>query len=137
MRKALLTYAVILVFGGCNKSEHPKVCVPVLSGWMTAQTGKPAYVAANTVTLGGREIRWNGVQIDERTLVSYLRQSRGMNPAPFLVFDPGASPDCSFATHIRDVLEREFPCGEGLCWQGTGAAFKRAAYKNYAGNAVP
>jgi hypothetical protein len=137
MRKALWACALILVSGGCNKSEPPKPCVPVLSGWTTAQTGKPAYVIANTITLSGRVIRWNGVRIDEQTLVSYLRQARGMNPVPFLVLDPGASPDCSFATHLRDVLEREFPCRDGLCWQGSEAAFKRAPYKNYTGNAVP
>jgi hypothetical protein len=60
-----------------------------------------------------------------------------MNPIPFLVFDPGVDPDCSFAIHVRDVLEREFHCGDGLCWQGSEAAFERAPYKNYTGNAVP
>lgn len=137
MQKALWTAALILVCDGCNKSEPPKACVPALSGWTTAQTGKPAYLLWNEVALDGHLIRWNGVQIDEQTLVSYLRRSRAMNPVPYLVFDPGPAPDCTFASHIRDVLEREFHCSEGLCWQGSEAAFKRAPYKNYGGNAVP
>jgi hypothetical protein len=53
-----------------------------------------------------------------------------MNPIPFLIFDPGPAPDCSFATHIRDLLDREFPCREGACWQGSELAFKEARYQS-------
>jgi hypothetical protein len=130
MRTALRICAALLTVSGCSKAEPRRSCVPVLPGWTSPQTGKPVSLAANNVTLAGREIRWNGVRIDERTLASYLRQSAAMNPIPFVIFDPGTSPDCYFATHVRDILEKAYPCREGMCWQGSEAAFKRAPYRS-------
>jgi hypothetical protein len=52
-----------------------------------------------------------------------------MNPTPFLIFDPGEKPDCSFATHVRDVLQRDFPCDAGACWQGSELAYEQAPYQ--------
>jgi hypothetical protein len=138
MRNAFWACLVIIVATGCSKTDAPKSCVPALPGWTTPQTGKPAFLLlANKVTLSGRDIRWNGVSIDEQTLTDYVRQSAAMSPVPFLIFDPTRTSDCAFASHVRDILDRGFPCREGACWQGTEAAFKRAPYKKYSGNAVP
>jgi len=104
MRKALIICGAALSSVACNKSEAPRSCLPVLPGWATEQTGKPVYVLGNTVALHGREIRWNGVRIDEHTLADYARQVSVMNPIPFTIFDPGERPDCAFARHIRDRL---------------------------------
>jgi hypothetical protein len=137
MRKALIICGTALASFACNKSEAPTICVPVLPGWATEQTGKPVYVIGNTVALHGREIRWNGVPIDEQTLADYTRRASVMNPIPFTIFDPGEAPDCAFARHIRDGLDRELPCRHGLCWQGSKAAFDRAPFRTPTGDAVP
>ena len=60
-----------------------------------------------------------------------------MSPVPFLVFDSGVSPDCSFARHIRDILDREYPCRDGACWQGSKASLEAAPFKAPKGNAIP
>ena len=109
----------------------------MLPGWATEQTGKPVYVIGNTVALNGREIRWNGVRIDEHTLADYLRKMSVMNPIPLIIFDPGKAPNCAFARRIRDTLDRELPCRDGLCWQGSKAAFDRAPFRSPTSSAVP
>ena len=137
MRKAFQVCLVILATTACNERQTPSVCVPVLTGWSTPETGKPVHLIANTVTLNGHNVRWNGVAIDELTLTNYLRETVAMDPVPFLIFDSGVSPDCSFARHIRDILDREYPCREGACWQGSKAALEAAPFKAPKGNAVP
>jgi hypothetical protein len=137
MRKALTICLAVLALAACSKREAPTICVPVLPGWSTEQTGKPVSTIANNVTLRGREILWNFSPIDEPTFVSYVRQTAVMNPVPFMIFDPGAAPDCSFATHIRDTLDQELPCRDGACWQGSKEAFDRAPYKKLTGSGVP
>jgi hypothetical protein len=122
---------------GCNERLAQTTCVPALPGWATSETGKPVHLIANTVTLSGRDIRWNGVSIDEQKLVSHARQSSALNPVPFLIFDPGNAPDCQYATRVRDILDREYPCRDGACWLGSEAELKQAPFKPYTGNAIP
>lgn len=137
MRGIFWLSLVILAMSACNEDKTPASCVPALPGWATPETGKPVHLIANSVTLSGRSMRWNGVAIDEQTLISYARQSAAMNPLPFLIFDPGVAPDCSFARRIRDTLNSEYPCSEGACWHGSEAALEMAPFKTPKGNAVP
>jgi hypothetical protein len=66
-----------------------------------------------------------------------LRQSASMEPLPFLVFDPGDAPDCQFARQVRDIVDRNYPCGEGACWQGSKSELERTPFRAPKGNAVP
>jgi hypothetical protein len=137
MRKELQVCFVIFAISACNKRQTPSACVPVLPGWSTPETGKPVHPIANTVTLNGHNVRWNGVTLDEETLTNYLRETAAMDPMPFLIFDSGVSPNCRFARHVLDILDREYPCREGACWQGSKAALDEAPFKAPKGNAVP
>ena len=137
MRRGFTLCLAILAVSGCNEKQAPSICVPVLSGWASPETGKPVHLIANSVTLNGRNMSWNGVAIDEQRLTSYVRQTAAMDPLPFLIFDPGVAPDCSFARHIRDVLDREYPCSDGACWQGSEAELEQTPFKSPKGNAVP
>ncbi len=129
MRGALCIFLAMFTEGACSKSEAPAACVPVLQGWATPETGKPASVIDNLLTLTGREMRWNGVRIDELTLAEYVRRSAAMQPIPVLIFDPGDPPECSFATKIQAEIDQVYPCRDGACWQGSKAAFERANYR--------
>ena len=137
MRTAGIICATLLACGGCTKAEAPHACVPVLQGWSSEQTGKPVATIENRVTLSGHQILWNGYPLDEKTLDRYLRTVAVMNPIPFMVFDPGPTPDCAFARHIRDMIDRQLPCREGGCWQGSKQAYERAPYKKPTGSGVP
>ena len=129
--------AALLILAACSR-EVPQICVPVLPGWSSEQTGKPAgALLANVVTLDGSNILWNGQPISEQTLTRYAGQMAGMNPIPFMILDPGKASDCTFARHIRDVLDKELPCREGACWQGSKAAYERAPFKKQTGTGVP
>lgn len=137
MRGVFGLFLATVVVLGCNERRAPKACVPALAGWANSQTGKPVSVLANAVELEGRNIRWNGVPISERTLATYLGMARTMNPLPYLIFDPGVEPDCAFASRIQSLLEREYSCGEVQCWQGSKAEYDEAAYAKPTGLGVP
>jgi hypothetical protein len=137
MRGVFRLCVAILATSGCNDAKAPSSCVAALPGWATPETGKPVHLIANEVTLKGHDIRWNGVAIDEQTLADYARQSAALNPVPFLIFDPGTASDCSFARHVRDTLDHEYPCRDEACWQGSKAALDKAAFKTPKGEALP
>ena len=137
MRGFLQLCFAVLATTGCGQERALSTCVPALPGWASPETGKPVHVIANTVELDGRNISWNGVAINEKALVQYVRQSADLNPLPFLVFDPGPAADCSFARHIRDTLDREYPCRIGGCWHGSKEALDKAPFTNPRGSAVP
>ena len=137
MRKAICICVALLAATACSKREPPKVCVPVLPGWSSEQTGKPVSTIANRVTLSGHEILWNGYPTDEQTFNDLVRQMSVLDPVPLMSFDPGIAPDCSYARHIRDTLDQNLPCREGQCWQGSKAAYDRAPYRKHTGAGVP
>jgi|SRR4051812_24614584 hypothetical protein len=119
-----IAYASLIALGltGCKKPEEPRACVPVLPGWLTKNPPGDLMVA-NQVQLAGNGILWNGVPIDEQTLIEYSRQLAPRTPIPFLVFDPGSSPNCSFARQVRDILDQNYPCHQGACGQGPATNF--------------
>ena len=122
MRAALYLSLIGFTLSGCNKPQETSVCVPVLPGWVTK--AKPADIfVVNQVRLAGHGILWNGSPIDEETLTKYARQLAPKSPVPFLVFDPGPSPDCAFARQVRDVIDQNYPCRKGACGQGSSTNF--------------
>jgi hypothetical protein len=128
MRRGLLLSLIALALPGCDKRQEPQVCVPVLPGWVTDKVQRrddlrADFFISNTVNLAGNGILWNGNPVDERTLVDYTRQLAPKSPVPFLIFDPGPSPDCSFARHVRDILDQNYPCRKGVCGQGPTTNF--------------
>ena len=127
MRWAALL-AVFVAIAGCGQRQQPKVCVPVLPGWTTPQIGPRPYLLANNIRIRGREIRWNGVVVDEATLAKYLRLSSELNPRPFVIFDPETR-NCAAARRMRDVIDRNYPCRDGACGQGSIEAFRTAPYR--------
>ena len=114
-------------------AKTPNQCVPPLSGWAATSSGKSPYVLWNTVSLHGRQIRWNGVPISQPTLASYLRRGARMNPIPVIVFHPDFN-DCWFDRRIQHLLARSFPCRSGICFQGSPQAFKAAPWKRGRGS---
>jgi len=124
MRIAICVCLTALALGACKERHEPAACVPVVPGWATAESKIGDAFISNTVRLVGHDIRWNGKRIDEPTLIRFTRQLAPSSPVPFLIFDPGPAPDCAFATHVRDVLDQNYPCREGACGQGSAAAFR-------------
>lgn len=108
--------------------EQPHVCVPVLPGW-AAPDGTAPMITTNTVQVRGRQLRWNGVAVDEATLGRYLQAASKMFPVPFLIFDPETN-DCTLAKRVRDLIDRNYPCRDGACGQGTREVFLNPTYQN-------
>jgi hypothetical protein len=131
MRSALSVAPVLLALLGCSKAEGG-LCVALGEGWTTPKAGQPVHLVSNTVGVRGREIRWNGVTISEQTLADYLRRTARAEPLAFIIFDPQGE-DCAFATHVRDLINRNYPCRSGMCGQGMRRAFDAAPYRNMAG----
>ena len=136
MRTVLCIALVALSLGACSKRNEPSrerhetsACVPVLPGWKTAKSKPSEFFISNSVTLAGNRILWNGVPVDEQTFVGYVRQLAPKWPVPFLIFDQGSTPDCSFARHVRDIVDQNYPCREGACGQGPTTDFITAVYQ--------
>jgi hypothetical protein len=119
--------AVLFATLGCSGSA-PSSCPSVLPGWATPTIGQPVHHVANVVTAQGGLAHWNGVRTDEKTLSTYLLQTATMDPLPFVIFDPQGT-DCESATRLRDIMDRNYPCRDGACGQGSRADFERASYK--------
>ena len=56
-----------------------------------------------------------------------------MYPLPFLIFDPQGA-DCQDAVRLRNLIERNYPCRDGACGQGSQGAFEKARYKETGGS---
>lgn len=69
-----------------------------------------------------------GTPVDEETLQAYLTQSAELNPMPWVVFDPSGA-DCELGVRVRNLIDGSYPCREGLCGQGTRAAFDAARFR--------
>ena len=123
MRTVASAFLVGLSLAGCHQREAPRACVSVLPGWLTAEPPHGDLFVSNVVRLAGHRVLWNGAPIDEPTLVDYTRQLAPRSPVPFLVFDPGSSPDCSFARHVQNILDQNYPCRKGACGQGPTSNF--------------
>jgi hypothetical protein len=136
MRTTIIS-ATLLALAACERAPKSQVCVPVLPGWATVKTGKPVGVVGNAVTLKGRQITWNGRPIDQTTLDEYLREVTNMNPRPFMIFDPGAAPDCAFASRVQGEISEALPCRQGACWRGSKADYDRAPFRKPSGDVVP
>lgn len=135
MMRALLLPAAITLLSvtGCSKSGPASSCPLVLRGWSTARAGIPVHFISNNVTVEGRQIRWNGVVIDEQTLENYVRTTAKTRPLPFIIFDPQTS-DCAYAARLRDLIDSNYPCSDGACGQGSRSAFDRAPYRQTTGS---
>jgi hypothetical protein len=126
MRSLLL--AALLLLSACGDAPDHQSCVPVLPGWQSPD-GNPAGVTMNMVRVSGHELRWNGAAVDEATLQRYLRAASQMFPMPFLVFDPETN-DCAYARRVRDLIDRNYPCRDGACGQGTREGFGMPPIEN-------
>ena len=104
----------------CTVEPADLPCVTVLPGWETPEKdGLPreAFVQ-NLVSVEDQVIRWNGVAIDDETLIEYLLESKALVPVPWIRFDPGSA-DCATGVRVRDLIDRNYPCREGcVCGQG-------------------
>jgi hypothetical protein len=103
-----------------------------LPGWAPPEVGKAERTGVNSVRLIGRQLSWNGMDIDEETLRSYLLESHRLglaakkrNPEidlPFLIFSPETN-DCELARQIQTLIEQNYPCSSGICGQGRPESF--------------
>ena len=128
MRTTFAAVAVALLATlGCS-GNAPASCPSLLPGWATPTSGQPVHHVVNVVTVQGGQAHWNGVVTDEQALSTYVRKTAVMDPLPFVIFDPQGT-DCESATRLRDIIDRNYPCRDGACGQGSRAAFERASYK--------
>ena len=75
-----------------------------------------------SVALTDDEILWNGQQVDQARLKSYLSELAAKNANLVVVFDPQTA-DCDRARRVRDLIDRNYRCREGLCGQGARGVF--------------
>jgi hypothetical protein len=81
----------------------------------------------NVIAFSKSGLTWNGVPISHQKLLEYLADGRSMDTVPLTVLDPSAAPDCRTATELRDEINKYADCqGEGICGQGSRAAWKNA-----------
>jgi hypothetical protein len=89
-------------------------CVPTLPAWVSPLEQSGLQLRPNTVGLRGRELRWNGMTIDEKQLSAHLRSAAKLNPLPPLVMRSDYN-DCAFAHRVERLLKASYPCSGGRC----------------------
>lgn len=89
------------------------------SGMGYARHGQPVHLIANVITLKGGQSLWNGVPADEQTFTNYVQKTAAMDSLPFLIFDPDGA-NCQDATRLRDLIDQNYPCRDGLVAKGRG-----------------
>jgi hypothetical protein len=63
---------------------------------------------------GPNGIRWNGVRVNEETLLRYLRTSATEFPLPFIEIQAD-SQDCEENSRILGKIYSAYPCRDGVC----------------------
>jgi len=125
--RTLASLSIVLVCVASPSAGYAGAA-PAPRGWSSPVTGKPAYWTKNTITVRGKQLRWNGVSVDAVTLLRYVRESATYSPLPLLVFD-GSPAGSVYASHIRDLIERNYPCRTGACFQGSDLELNRTRYR--------
>ncbi len=130
--RPVLGFAFVLFAASACSPVGPSACVPVRQGWALPEVGKAQRTAVNIVRLVDRRITWNGMDVSEETLRSYLRETsrRGLaakkrNPEiakAFVIYSPERA-ECDYARHVHDLLEANYPCSSGACGQGAPEDF--------------
>lgn len=128
------TPATLSLVLACAASASPGHAgdAPAPKGWSTPTTGKPAYWTRNIITVRENRLYWNGVTVDEVTLLRYVRESATLNPLPLLVFDAQLQGN-GYASHIRDMIAKNYPCRAGACFQGSPLSLDRTPYRRSKG----
>jgi len=98
-----------------STAKGPSRCVPILPASVSPYG---LQLLPNIVSLRSRELRWNGMRIDERRLSILLRSAKKLNPLPSLLFKSNYA-DCAFAHHIERLLKGSYPCSGNRCSQVT------------------
>src|SRR5690348_11221479 len=102
-----------------STANGPSRCVPILPASVSPYEKGGLQLLPNIVSLRSRELRWNGMRIDERRLSILLRWSaKKLNPLPSLLFKSNYA-DCAFAHHIERLLKGSYPCSGNRCSQVT------------------
>jgi hypothetical protein len=113
---------VLLLFstfaGAASTAGGASQCVPTLPGWVRPYEKTGLQLRPNTVTLRGRDLRWNGTIVDERRLPELLRSAAKLSPLPPLVLKSDYQ-DCALAHRIERMIKASYPCSDGRCSQLT------------------
>ena len=73
------------------------------------------------------EILWNGSVIDQGTLVSYLNETKGMDPEPELQFEPEAQTSYDLSAKVLQIIKSTGVTKFGFVGNEQFGAFGKAA----------
>jgi hypothetical protein len=118
MQRSILALTLVALASAATAATAEPKCVPTLPAWVSPYEKVGLRVLPNTVSLRGYDLRWNGVNVDEKRLAVLLRSAKHLNPLPPLIFKSDYA-DCAFAHRIERLLKASYPCSGDRCSQVT------------------
>lgn len=114
MQLPVFALALVAIGSMSSTATTGPRCVPTLPAWVSTYEKPGLQMVANTVSLRGHSLRWNGASVDETRLLAFLQSAKKLNPLPPLVFKSDYS-DCAFAHRIERLLKASYPCSRDRC----------------------
>ncbi|MEG3150730.1 hypothetical protein U1769_12615 [Sphingomonas sp. ZT3P38] len=122
MKRSVIIAGLMMLLGGCERSRnYAQGCGPPPANWITPRQGKGVLSTLNVISVASNgTVNWNKAKVPEATLVSYLKEVRGMNPVPVtqIQFEPGVG--CDRVLYLRRLVSERLDCGYGKCAEGNG-----------------
>ncbi|WP_206240971.1 hypothetical protein [Novosphingobium terrae] len=104
-----------------------KHCMPLPNHWRKQGCENGELMVANLLKIGNNKTYWNGAQVSEHMLESYLVQSRQLTPSAAIVLIIDARTSQFTANRYRRLIERRYGCDlESTCVEYSASAWKTA-----------
>ena len=122
MKQSVLFLGVVILLGGCrHQATYAHGCGPLPAKWVTPRHGRGVMSILSVISVASNgSISWNGTEVSDSTLASYLKKTAAMNPMPVtqIKFEPGV--DCETVARLRRLISETLDCDFGSCAEGRG-----------------
>ena len=111
--------SVAVISSSCSSAVN--VCQsPSTQRWIRSHDSDTAdhRLILRTIISATGQFLWNGTEVSEKQLITYLLQTQRMDPAPYFIVTYDTGVRCSDVIRVRKVFEkyarcgREAPCSE-------------------------
>ena len=119
MRWLIALLPVALGIAGCGPGVGNS-CTLAAPGWRMPSGGYPAFITMAVVSFSDAGLLWNGKMVSADELDALVLAGRQMNPAPALILDNSAAPDCKAALRVMRRIDDLAHCGSAaFCGLGS------------------
>lgn len=122
MKRSALILGVAMLVGGCRpQTTYVGGCGALPANWITPHDGRGVMSLLSVISVTSKgSISFNEDKVSYAKLVSYLKQTAALNPAPVTQIKFGAGVDCETVVRLRRLMTATLDCNFGKCAEGSG-----------------